>query len=252
MKATERFTGRVENYRQHRPRYPEAVVDLLQSEGGLTKDSRIADVAAGTGLLAEIFLTRGYNVIAVEPNDEMLAACAALTKQFPKLQCAAGTAEETGLPAHSIDLITVGQAMHWFDLQRTRAEFVRVLKPNGWCAVVYNHRKLEGDAFHDGYERLLREFGTDYATVCERHLSPEKLRKFFAPNEMKHAGFPNAQWLTLEGLEGRILSSSYMPSVGHPRYAVMRAAIADLFRDHETNGQVCLEYECVVCYGRLT
>jgi SAM-dependent methyltransferase len=250
--TTERFTGRVESYRQFRPRYPETIVDLLQSECGLTEDSSIADIAAGTGLLAEIFLARGYHVTAVEPNEQMRAACSALTAQFPRLQCVAGTAEATGLPAHSADLITVGQAMHWFDLERTRIEFVRILRPDGGCAVVYNHRKIGGDAFHEAYEQLLREFGTDYATVQERHLSPEKLREFFVPGEMKQAAFSNAQWLTLEGLEGRVLSSSYMPSEGDPGYAAMRTAITDLFRKHEKGGQVCLEYECVVCYGQLT
>ncbi|HLH37092.1 MAG TPA: class I SAM-dependent methyltransferase [Alloacidobacterium sp.] len=252
MKATERFTGRVENYRQHRPRYPEAIVDLLHAECGLTVDSRIADVAAGTGLLAESFLARAYNVIAVEPNDEMRAACSTLMGRFLKLQCLAGTAEDTGLPAHSINMITVGQAMHWFDLKRTRDEFVRVLRPGGWCAVIYNHRKPGGDAFHDEYERLLQTFGLDYASVCERHLTPQKLKGFFAPCEMKQATFPNAQSLDIEGLEGRILSSSYMPSVDHADHAAMRAAIAELFHKHEREGKVSLEYECVVCYGQLS
>ena len=250
-KTTERFTGRVDHYRQYRPRYPALIVGLLQQECGLTEESSIADVAAGTGLLAEIFLAQEYSVIAVEPNDGMRHVCSLLAEQFPKLQCVSGTAEATGLAAHSVDLITVGQAMHWFDLKQTRAEFVRVLKPNGWCAVVYNHRKISGDGFHEKYEHLLREFGTDYATVCEQHLTAEKLRDFFAPCEMRRASFSNAQRLTLEGLEGRVLSSSYMPSMEHPRYHAMRAAIADLFEKYEKGGEVCLEYECVVCYGLL-
>ncbi len=56
-------------------------------------------------------------------------------------------------------MVTVGQAMHWFDLGATRAEFARILRPGGWCVVVYNHRKMRGDAFHEGYERILVEFG---------------------------------------------------------------------------------------------
>jgi ubiquinone/menaquinone biosynthesis C-methylase UbiE len=251
IETTERFSGRVESYRQFRPRYPDAIVDLLQSACGLTVNSFIADVAAGTGLLAEIFLARGYTVTAIEPNDGMRAACSALTEQFPKLKCVSGTAEATGLPAHSVNLITVGQAMHWFDLKRTRSEFDRVLRPQGRCAVVYNHRRTGVDAFHEGYEQLLREFGTDYETVQSKHLSPEKIKDFFAPSVMKEAVFANAQPLTLEGLEGRILSSSYMPSEGHPHYAAMRSAIAELFIRHERDGCVRLEYECVVCYGRL-
>lgn len=171
--------------------------------------------------------------------------------RFPRLNCMRGTAEATGLQSDSVDLITVGQAMHWFDLERTRAEFVRVLRPDGWCAVVYNERRMGGDAFHDGYEKILLDFGIDYAKVQRQHLTPDKIRDFFAPGMMKRTVCPNAQQLTLEALEGRILSSSYMPKPDHPRYAAMQAAIAVLFHEHQKNGCVRLEYDCAVYYGQL-
>src|SRR5262249_37552966 len=151
--------------------YPAVVAALLQTECGLDLSSSIADVAAGTGLLAEIFLACGYEVIAVEPNEEMRAASKPLAERYPRVRCGSGTAEETGLPSHSFDLITVGQALHWFDLERTRTEFSRILKADGWCAVIYNERRMGGDGFHDGYETLLREFGIDYAIVQRQHLT---------------------------------------------------------------------------------
>lgn len=143
---------------------------MLEAECGLSPSSSIADIAAGTGLLSELFVARGYNVVAVEPNQEMRAACAALVDQQPRLSCIAGTAEETGLPSASVDLITVAQALHWFDLKRARQEFSRILKPDGWCAVIYNER-LGGDGFHDEYESLLRNFGIDYELVKRQHLA---------------------------------------------------------------------------------
>lgn len=226
----------------------------------------IVDVAAGTGLLAEIFLARGHEVVAVEPNAEMRVTCSTLIEQYPRLTCLDGTAEATGLPSHSFDLVTVGQALHWFDLSRARTEFVRLLRHGGWCGVVYNERRLSGDGFHDGYEGLLREFGIDYATVQRQHLAPERIHGFFAPSEMWRVALSNAQLLTREGLEGRIVSSSYMPQPeppSHPSpsaqdgappyvgYAAMRAAIADLFEKFQENGRVRLEYECAVYYGQL-
>ncbi len=171
---TQRFTGRVESYRRYRPGYPREIVDTLRAACGLREDAVIADVAAGTGLLTEIFLAAGFAVTAVEPNDEMRAACASLEREYSKLRCVEGTAEATGLADRSVDLITVAQAMHWFDLKKTRAEFARVLKPDGWCAVIYNDRRMGGDAFHDGYERLLREFGVDYLKVQRSHVQEEK------------------------------------------------------------------------------
>ncbi|MBT9331693.1 class I SAM-dependent methyltransferase [Paracidobacterium acidisoli] len=252
MKPTERFSTRVEVYRRYRPGYPEEIAGLLERECGLTQTVMIADVAAGTGLLSEIFLERGYAVDAIEPNASMRAACETLCERWPRLRCSDGTAEATGLPDRSADLITVAQAMHWFDLARTRKEFARVLRPGGWCAVIYNHRRMGGDGFHDGYEQILREFGGDYLAVQERHMTPEKLAAFFAPSVAKEAVFPNAQRLTLEGLEGRIVSSSYMPQAGEVRYVTMREAIERLFEKNERDGVVTIEYECSVVYGQLS
>jgi len=227
-------------------------VDLLARECGLSSASVIADVAAGTGLLTEIFLARGFNVVAVEPNQQMREACATLTAQYPHLRSVEGTAEATGLADQSVDLITVGQAMHWFDLKRTRAEFVRILKPGGWCAVLYNNRRLTGDAFHEGYEKILIEHGTDYSKVRDSHLDEDRLTAFFAPNAMRTATFENAQHLTIEGLMGRILSSSYMPQPGHPGHEAMSRVADAHFNEHQIAGHVRMEYDCVVCYGQLT
>jgi SAM-dependent methyltransferase len=248
---TERFTGRVESYRLYRPGYPAEVVETLRRECGLSADARVADVAAGTGLLTEVLLAAGFAVTAVEPNEEMRVACRTLEAQFPKLRVMAGTAEATGLEDASVDLITVAQAMHWFDLDRAKAEFARVLRPGGWCAVLYNNRRLSGDPFHDGYEALLREFGIDYMAVKGQHMGRKRLAAFFAPERMSCASFENAQSFDYEGLEGRILSSSYMPQPGQARFAEMQAVARRLFSETQRDGAVTMVHDCVVCFSRL-
>jgi SAM-dependent methyltransferase len=262
---TERFTGRVESYRRYRPGYPAEVVDKLRRECGLNADAHVADVAAGTGLLTEVLLAAGFAVTAVEPNEEMRAACVTLhpgtqeraggpgdqRRTYPKLTVVAGTAEATGLPDASVDLITVAQAMHWFDLEKTKAEFVRILRPGGWCAVLYNNRRLSGDAFHDGCEALLREFGVDYLAVKGQHMGRKRLAAFFAPQPMQCASFENAQSFDYAGLEGRILSSSYMPQPGQPRFAEMQAAARRLFAETQRDGKGSMVHDCVVCFGVL-
>jgi len=201
--------------------------------------------------LAEVFLENGNPVIAVEPNAAMREACEELRGEYQRLQCFDGTAEATGLPENSADLITVGQAMHWFNLDAARAEFTRILRPGGRCVVFYNHRRLRGDAFHEGYERILMEFGRDYRAVQGSHMTEDKLAAFFAPAQMRCASLPNHQDLTLEGLQGRVLSSSYMPQQGDAKYPAMMDAVDALFARHARDGAVQMEYECAVCWGRL-
>jgi SAM-dependent methyltransferase len=248
---TDRFTGRVDSYRRYRPTYPPAIAELLTRECSLGPASAIADIAAGTGLLSEIFLAAGFDVTAVEPNAEMRAACATLQPTYPKLKIVDATAEATTLPDRSIDLITVAQAMHWFHLPRARAEFTRILRPGGWCAVLYNNRRPGGDPFHEAYEQLLLEFGIDYVAVKQQHLGRKRLAAFFAPAPMQCVTIPNPQPLTLEALEGRLLSSSYIPQPGHPRFPAMRTALAQLFTETQQNGVVTMHHDCVLCYGHL-
>jgi ubiquinone/menaquinone biosynthesis C-methylase UbiE len=251
LKPAERFTTRVESYRHFRPRYPSEIVETLHRECTLKTNDLVADVAAGTGLLAEIFLAAAHPVIAIEPNDAMRAVCAALQSDYPRLQCVRGTAENTGLPNRSVALVTVAQALHWFDLPAARAEFARILAPGGWCAVIYNHRRMGGDAFHDGYERILQTFGTDYAAVQARHAGPQKIAEFFAPSAVRTLTVANHQDLQLAGLMGRVLSSSYMPQPGHPQYEAMTRAVETLFTQNQQHGTVRILYETVVSYGQL-
>jgi ubiquinone/menaquinone biosynthesis C-methylase UbiE len=254
--SKQRFSSRVDAYREFRPRYPVEVIDVLQQQCGLTPTSVIADIGAGTGMLAELFLQHGNSVFAVEPNRAMRSACEELRSQYPALTCIDGSAEVTTLPDHCADFMTVGQALHWFQLSRARAEFVRILQSGSWCAVIYNERRLGGDVFHDGYERIVQEFGTDYETVRSKYPQQKKLHEFFSPSgtastSMQQASFPNAQEFDFTGLLGRIVSSSYMPQPDHPRYPAMLRRAEQLFSRCEKEGRVQLEYDCVVTYGKL-
>ncbi|MGB6305052.1 MAG: class I SAM-dependent methyltransferase [Acidobacteriaceae bacterium] len=254
--SKERFSSRVDAYREFRPRYQLEVIDLLRRQCGLTPASIVADIGAGTGMLAEIFLEHGNSVFAVEPNRAMRSACEDLGSHYPKLTCIDASAEDTTLPDHWVDFVTVGQALHWFHLERARAEFVRILRPGGWCAVIYNERRTGGDRFHDGYERILREFGADYESVRSKYPHQQKLAEFFtsqhaATPAMPRASIPNAQEFDLRGLVGRILSSSYMPQPNHPRYPAMIRAIEELFSQCRQDGRVRLDYDCVLTCGQI-
>jgi 2-polyprenyl-3-methyl-5-hydroxy-6-metoxy-1,4-benzoquinol methylase len=67
---TQRFTNRVDHYVKYRPSYPRAVLDLLETECGLTSASVVADVGSGTGILSELFQNNGNRVFGIEPGSE--------------------------------------------------------------------------------------------------------------------------------------------------------------------------------------
>ncbi len=114
-----RFSRGVENYIRYRPRYPQQLVDLLKAECGLSPAHIVTDIGSGTGLLTELFLKNGNQVYGVEPNLEMRSAAESLLRSHPLFTSIAGTAEATTLANHSVHLITVGQAFHWFKHEPT-------------------------------------------------------------------------------------------------------------------------------------
>jgi len=125
--VTQRFSSRVENYIKYRPGYPNEVIEALRSECGLTCDSIVADVGSGTGILTEMFLRNGNTVYGIEPNREMREAAERLLKDYPRFNSVAAQAEETMLGDASVNFVTAGQAFHWFDREKARTEFARVI-----------------------------------------------------------------------------------------------------------------------------
>lgn len=250
INSTQRFSSRVENYIKYRPGYPAAILDLLKQNCGLTGASVIADVGSGTGILTELFLRNGHRVFAVEPNRDMREAAGRLLGQCPNFTSVSGTAESTTLKSQSVDFIVAGQAFHWFAREQSRREFLRILKPGGWVVLVWNERTLVSP-FAKAYELLLRTYGTDYEEVNRKHTDAKVIGRFFGASAYEQAGFPNQQRFDREGLQGRLLSSSYAPESGHPQHAPMLEALQTLFLEHQTGGQVAFEYDTLIYYGRL-
>lgn len=225
------------------------MMQLLREECGLQKSHAVADVASGTGAFTRLLLENGNSVFAVEPNREMRETAERLLEKYSLLASVAGTAEETTLASASVDFVTAAQAAHWFDLSRTRAEFARILKPGGWCVLIWNERRTDSTAFLREYEQLLLTYGTDYKEV--RHEKTTAIiREFFAPAVCHERVFELVQRFDYDGAAGRLLSSSYVPLEG-PKHEGMIRELRRIFDLHAANGAVEFEYNTRVFYGMI-
>lgn len=247
---TRRFSSRVEDYIRYRPSYPEAILQWLERECGLTAHSRIADIGSGTGILSTLFLRFGCHVFGVEPNADMRAGAERLLAGEPHFRSVDGRAEAAALSAASVDFVTAGQAFHWFDATAARAEFRRILTPEGWVVLIWNER-LVTPGFLAEYEDLLQRLSTDYGRVDHRQIGDEAIGHFFAHERWRVASFPNQQDFDWEGLRGRLLSSSYAPLPGSPQYPRMMEELAGIFATYNKSGQVRVVYETKMYVGQI-
>lgn len=250
LDPTGRFSNRVADYVRYRPSYPPELLDLLRREVGLEPHHVVADVGSGTGLLARLFVDAGHRVLGVEPNREMAAAAEALFAGNPRFESHRGTAEDTGLADAAVDLVVVGQAFHWFDAERSTAEFRRILRPGGAVVVVWNQRRFD-TPFLDAYESFLREWGTDYESVSAHYEHPRSLAVLFGEDGYERRELTNEQVFDFAGLRGRLLSSSYAPAPGHPRHAGMLEALRQLFDAYQEDGRVRFLYRTAVYFGTV-
>jgi ubiquinone/menaquinone biosynthesis C-methylase UbiE len=248
--STQRFSSRLDNYVRYRPGYPSEILDLLKTECGLKASSILADIASGTGILTRMLLENGNRVVAVEPNFEMRQAGEQLLARYQGFTSVGGSAEVTTLDDHSVDIITAAQSAHWFEREKARREFVRILVPGGWTMLLWNERNTDTTPLLREYEQLLLTYGTDYREVRHEHTT-DAIDSFFAPSLFQAKVFHYSQELDAGALEGRLLSSSYTPQPEDANYESMLRELRSIFDRYQHNGRVSFEYTTRVYYGRL-
>jgi SAM-dependent methyltransferase len=118
-------------YAAHRPSYPADAVRWLVGE----RPARILELGAGTGKLTATLCELGHDVVATDPQPEMLAE---LRRGVPMARPVLAKAENIPFPSSSVDVVIAGQAFHWFDQDRALPEIARVLRPGGTVALVWN------------------------------------------------------------------------------------------------------------------
>ena len=250
--TTTRFSNRVADYIKYRPHYPVEILDLLGETCGLTPESVIADIGSGTGILTRLFLENGNPVIGIEPNTEMRAAGEAYLAEFGRFTSMNGTAESSLVPTRAMDFVLAGQAFHWFDREKTRKEFRRILKPEGVAVLIWNDRRIDSTPFLREYETLLQQYALDYQEISHKNIQDKTVFESFFGGPFFEATFEHIQRFDLVGLMGRLNSSSYTPPQNHAHYAPMAQRVEEIFETYQQNGKITFEYDTRVYYGLVS
>lgn len=147
------FTALAENYAIYRPGYAPAVLNAFVCIGGVL-GLTCADVGAGTGIWSRQLASQGLEVTAVEPNDAMRRA-GERQSLGTNIVWREGSAEDTGLPSCSFNMVTMASSFHWPDFDAAMREFARILVPGGIFMALWNTRDYEANPLLADIEKYL-------------------------------------------------------------------------------------------------
>ena len=228
------FGSAPDAYERGRPDYPDVAISWLTDRLALGPGVRVVDLAAGTGKLSRPLAATGAAVLAIEPVQAMRATIGS------GIQAVDGTAESIPLTDDSADVVTVGQAFHWFDGDLALAEIHRVLRPGGWLALAWNARQME-----DPLQAAIEEVIGPHGARVPRHRHGA-WREAFARTqlfgELEEVTFPHSQELDAEGLSARVASISAIAALAEQERDGLLSRVRELARQ----GPVLLSYTCEI------
>jgi ubiquinone/menaquinone biosynthesis C-methylase UbiE len=162
MTFSDHFSAVAKGYADFRPHYPVALFEYLASL--VPRNATVWDCAAGSGQATHELAARFSRVVATDASAEQISSAPPQVN----VEYRVALAEESGLPSASVDLITVAQALHWFELDRFFAEARRVLKPGGVLAFwVYATNQFENQEIN----QIVQDF---YSDIVGPYWPPER------------------------------------------------------------------------------
>ena len=243
--ATERFGKTADDYERFRPGYPLELVAWVTATCGTPAEGSVVDLGSGTGIASRLFGGQGFPVVGVEPNEAMRERA----EHGGGATYVKGTAEATGRPARSADLVIAAQAFHWFALEPTFQELGRILKPHGAACAFWNVRR--STAILRDYDTALARFVTNYGERPQAETTIHAIASAPRATVLGQTELANVQQLDREGLLGRARSSSY---VAHDAtdLAALERALGEVFARHARGGVVDFAYRTLAIAWRVS
>ena len=235
MNTKTTFSTKAEKYAKYRWGYASNAIDEIVDITQLSNKSCIADIGAGTGILTKHFIGKVQRVYAIEPNVEMRQILESELSAAPSVSVIDGSAEATNLPQESVDVITIAQSIHWFDPEPAQKEMRRILKDNGWLAILRNYGT---DELNKSVSSLMtEEYGANFSTTIER--PKEKPIQFYYGNDsFQKLIYPFQFQQNWEEFIGAMTSASFMPNENHPLFNKLESEAEKIFSQYSDNGKL--------------
>ena len=239
------FTCKSADYSRFRPTYPDAAVSWLRDQCGA--GSRVLDVGAGTGIFTQVLLKYFNNVTALEPNKDMRDE---FCRMLPDVECLTGSGEDTLLPEAAVDLITVAQAFHWLDEEKFKQEAMRILRPEGSVAIIWN-TVIKSD-FTVARDEVCRKYCPRFSKGYAGKRTPEEgdeFLRFRYFKKVEKVEFDNPFVMDRTVFLGNMRSRSYTPVPGSGEFDRFYEELDRVFQLYAQDGSVAENMKTEIFFG---
>jgi SAM-dependent methyltransferase len=242
------YTSKAEVYAHSRWQYAPAAVNTIAQVAGLTKQSTVVELGAGTGILTRPLQKFAGAVFAVEPDISMARWIVSDSEYASTCFVLAAPAECVPLPGGLADLVAAAQAVHWFEPTAARLEINRILKPGGWLALLRNYGI--SSQLNEALSTLYRsENGVQFESKVPQQHVPEAF--YYGNAGYQKFTFPFCIDQDWELFLGGLLSASYAPDEDHPGYSRFVRAVREVFDRFAVQGRVEMQAETELIIGQV-
>lgn len=242
------YSTKAENYAKYRWDYARNSIEAIFEIAQLSSNSSIADIGAGTGILTKHFVSQVQKIYTIEPNIEMRQIAMKELGSSPSVSVMDSSAEATKLPKQSVDLITVAQSIHWFDPKPAKQEMLRILKENGWLAIIKNYGTDEN--FGKAIGRLMtEEYGADFSATIQRP-KEKPVKYYYGNSDFQKITFPFQFHQSCEEFIGALTSASFMPDEENPLFKKLEREAKKIFSQYRNDGFLIVRGETELFIGQ--
>lgn len=250
MNTHKQFDGYASDYTAGRPQYSDEMINRILERFDESENITIADIGSGTGKFSSQLLMRGYEVFAVEPNDDMRNTAELELSRYNIFHSINGDAENTTLDNNSVDLITTAQAFHWFDVGKFKSECKRILKENGNISLIWNVRDMSAPINQELYE-IYKKYCPRFIGFSGGIIKDDPRIKEFFDNGYDYISCMNPLSLYKEKFIKRSLSGSYSIKEGDRCYEEYITSIVEVFDRYSKQGRVIIPNSSVAYIGNI-
>lgn len=243
------YSKKALTYANNRPDYAPEALKAFQDLVKLPADSIVIDVGSGTGMLTRHLLDHYGKVYALEPNQAMREIAERGMGDQPGFHSLGGRAEDIPLLDQSIDLIVVGQAIHWFTPEETLAEFQRIAKPNSWLLLAHIR------SMDESLNQSMNDIFTESNGCLPRDQRPSSNQVpnsyYFEGGKFEILRFLHNSKEDWTRFLGGLASAAYAPDEDHPLYNKFTQAVRQTFDKYKKDDTLTWKIATEISFGQL-